>query len=228
MTNELNTNEARMKKKNENNLARKNVHRTQRKNTNINKEEQNELKDTKKTRVSKINDEKEILESTKQRKGRENRNISNTSETRARKNEIKKVKTNKRELDFSFKKSRLKIAPLGGLGEIGKNITIFEYEDEIVVVDCGLEFPEDDMLGVDLVIPDVTYLIKNKDRVKGIVITHGHEDHIGAIPYILKQINLPIYATKLTIELIKNKLEEHHLLNSTKLHVVEACKTVNF
>ena len=117
------------------------------------------------------------LESTKQRKGRENRNISNTSETRARKNEIKKVKTNKRELDFSFKKSRLKIAPLGGLGEIGKNITIFEYEDEIVVVDCGLEFPEDDMLGVDLVIPDVTYLIKNKDRVKGIVITHGHEDH---------------------------------------------------
>ena len=228
MTNELNTNEARMKKKNENNLARKNVHRTQRKNTNINKEEQNELKDTKKTRVSKINDEKEILESTKQRKGRENRNISNTSETRARKNEIKKVKTNKRELDFSFKKSRLKIAPLGGLGEIGKNITIFEYEDEIVVVDCGLEFPEDDMLGVDLVIPDVTYLIKNKDRVKGIVITHGHEDHIGAIPYILKQINLPIYATKLTIELIKNKLEEHHLLNSTKLHVVEAGKTVNF
>ena len=183
MTNELNTNEARMKKKNENNLARKNVHRTQRKNTNINKEEQNELKDTKKTRVSKINDEKEILESTKQRKGRENRNISNTSETRARKNEIKKVKTNKRELDFSFKKSRLKIAPLGGLGEIGKNITIFEYEDEIVVVDCGLEFPEDDMLGVDLVIPDVTYLIKNKDRVKGIVITHGHEDHIVAIPY---------------------------------------------
>ena len=177
MTNELNTNEARMKKKNENNLARKNVHRTQRKNTNINKEEQNELKDTKKTRVSKTNDEKGILESTKQRKGRENRNISNTSETRARKNEIKKVKTNKRELDFSFKKSRLKIAPLGGLGEIGKNITIFEYEDEIVVVDCGLEFPEDDMLGVDLVIPDVTYLIKNKDRVKGIVITHGHEDH---------------------------------------------------
>lgn len=186
MTNELNTNEARMKKKNENNLARKNVHRTQRKNTNINKEEQNELKDTKKTRVSKTNEEKEILESTKQRKGRENRNINNTSETRARKNEIKKVKTNKRELDFSFKKSRLKIAPLGGLGEIGKNITIFEYEDEIVVVDCGLEFPEDDMLGVDLVIPDVTYLIKNKDRVKGIVITHGHEDHIGSYSICFK------------------------------------------
>lgn len=130
--------------------------------------------------------------------------------------------------EFAFKKSNLKIAPLGGLGEIGKNITVFEYEDEIVVVDCGLEFPEDDMLGVDLVIPDVTYLIKNKEKVKGIVITHGHEDHIGAIPYVLKQINVPIYATRLTMELIKNKLDEHHLLKSAKLHVVEQGHTVNF
>ena len=129
---------------------------------------------------------------------------------------------------FEFKRNNLKIIPLGGLDEIGKNITVFEYENEIVIVDCGLEFPEDDMLGVDLVIPDVTYLEKNKDKIKGMVITHGHEDHIGAIPYILKQINIPIYATKLTVGLIKNKLEEHKLLSSTKLTTVEQGQTVNF
>ena len=129
---------------------------------------------------------------------------------------------------FEFKKDNLKIIPLGGLDEIGKNITVFEYGNEIVLVDCGLEFPEDDMLGVDLVIPDVTYLEKNKDKIKGLVITHGHEDHIGAIPYILKQINMPIYATKLTVGLIKNKLEEHKLLSSTKLITVEQGQTINF
>ena len=129
---------------------------------------------------------------------------------------------------FEFKKSNLKIIPLGGLEEIGNNMTIFEYEDEIIIVDCGLEFPTDDMLGVDLVIPDVTYLERNKEKIKGFVITHGHEDHIGAIPYILKQINIPIYGTKLTLGLIKNKLEEHKLLRSTKLHEVEAGQTVKF
>ena len=129
---------------------------------------------------------------------------------------------------FEFKKENLKIIPLGGLDEIGKNITVFEYGNEIVLVDCGLEFPEDDMLGVDLVIPDVTYLEKNKDKIKGMVVTHGHEDHIGAIPYILRQINIPIYATKLTIGLIKNKLEEHKLLSSTKLVTIEQGKTINF
>lgn len=129
---------------------------------------------------------------------------------------------------FEFKKESLKIIPLGGLDEIGKNITIFEYGYEIVLVDCGLEFPEDDMLGVDLVIPDVTYLEKNKEKIKGMVITHGHEDHIGAIPYVLKQINIPIYATKLTMGLIKNKLEEHKLLNSAKLFTVDQGQTINF
>ena len=148
-------------------------------------------------------------------------------------NIISKKKTNtklkrKEKLDFNFKKSNLKIIPLGGLQEIGKNITVFEYEDEIILVDCGLEFPGDDMLGVDLVIPDVTYLVKNKEKIKGLVITHGHEDHIGAIPYILKQINIPIYATKLTISLIKNKLEEHKLTQTTKLYTVKQGQTIKF
>ena len=108
--------------------------------------------------------------------------------------------------------SKLKIIPLGGLEQIGMNITAFEYEDSIVVVDCGLAFPEDDMLGIDLVIPDVTYLKENISKVKGFVITHGHEDHIGALPYILKEVNVPVYSTKLTLGLITNKLKEHNLV----------------
>ena len=106
--------------------------------------------------------------------------------------------------------AKLNIIPLGGLEQIGMNITAFEYEDSIIVVDCGLAFPEDDMLGIDLVIPDVTYLKDNIEKVKGFVITHGHEDHIGALPYVLREINVPIYATKLTIGLIENKLKEHN------------------
>ena len=128
--------------------------------------------------------------------------------------------------EFRFKKPSIKIIPLGGLEEIGKNITVFEYDNDIIVVDCGLEFPTDDMLGIDLVIPDVNYLVKNKEKIRGMVITHGHEDHIGAIPYVLQQVNIPIYATKLTVGLIKGKLEEHHLLRSTKLIEVEQGQTV--
>ena len=123
--------------------------------------------------------------------------------------------------------SKLKIIPLGGLEQIGMNITAFEYEDSIIVVDCGLAFPEDDMLGIDLVIPDITYLKNNADRVKGFVITHGHEDHIGALPYVLKQLNVPVYGTKLTIGLIDNKLEEHNLTRSVKRKVIRHGQSIN-
>ncbi len=121
----------------------------------------------------------------------------------------------------------LKIIPLGGLEQIGMNITAFEYEDSIIVVDCGLSFPDDDMLGVDLVIPDITYLKDNIDKVKGFVITHGHEDHIGSLPYVLKEINAPIYATKLTMGLIENKLKEHTLPKPVKKKVVKYGQSIN-
>ena len=153
----------------------------------------------------------------------ENRAIAKRTERALAKRSERSIA--KRE-DFRFKKPSIKIIPLGGIEEIGKNITVFEYEDDIIVVDCGLEFPTDDMLGIDLVIPDVSYLVKNKEKVRGMVITHGHEDHIGSIPYVLQQINMPIYATKLTCGLIKGKLEEHHLLRSTKLVEVEQGQTI--
>ena len=123
--------------------------------------------------------------------------------------------------------SRLKIIPLGGLEQIGMNITAFEYEDSIVVVDCGLSFPADDMLGIDLVIPDVTYLKDNISKVKGFVITHGHEDHIGALPYVLRDINAPIYATRLTMGIIENKLKEHEMTKSVKRKVVKFGQSIN-
>ena len=121
----------------------------------------------------------------------------------------------------------MRIIPLGGLEKIGMNITAFEYEDSIIVVDCGLSFPEEDMLGIDLVIPDVTYLKDNIQKVKGFVITHGHEDHIGALPYILRELNLPIYATKLTMGIIEKKLTEHNLLRSTRRKVVRHGQSIN-
>lgn len=129
--------------------------------------------------------------------------------------------------EIRFKKSPLKVIPLGGLLEIGKNLTVFEYEDEIIIVDCGLAFPTEDMLGVDFVVADTSYLEKNKDKIKGLFITHGHEDHIGGIPYLLRQVNVPIYGTRFTVGLIRNKLEEHRLLNSTKIYEVEQGSTID-
>lgn len=117
--------------------------------------------------------------------------------------------------------NNVKIVPLGGLGEIGKNITAIEYKDEIIVIDCGIAFPDEEMYGVDLVIPDITYLLDKAENVKGIFLTHGHEDHIGALPYILKQLNVPVYGTRLTLGIVKNKLEEHNILSGCELHSVE-------
>ena len=117
--------------------------------------------------------------------------------------------------------AKVKVIPLGGLEQIGMNITAFEYEDTIIVVDCGLSFPADDMLGIDLVIPDITYLMENRDRVKAFMITHGHEDHIGALPYILKQLNIPVFATTLTMGIIEHKLKEHEMLDMVKRHTVQ-------
>ncbi len=134
---------------------------------------------------------------------------------------------NRRKENKSDSTSRLKIIPLGGLELIGMNITAFEYEDSIIVVDCGLAFPADDMLGIDLVIPDITYLKDNVDKVKGFVITHGHEDHIGALPYVLKEINVPVYATRLTMGIIENKLKEHNLMKGTKRKVVKFGQSIN-
>ncbi|MCY0896929.1 MAG: ribonuclease J [Alicyclobacillaceae bacterium] len=123
-------------------------------------------------------------------------------------------------------KSRLAIVPLGGVGEIGKNMTLYWYGNDMMVVDAGLKFPEEDMLGVDIVIPDISFLVENKDKIRGIFVTHGHEDHIGGLPYILKSLNVPVYGTRLTLGLIENKLREHNLLDTVKLHVMPSQASV--
>ncbi len=127
---------------------------------------------------------------------------------------------------MASKKPKLKVISLGGLHEIGKNMTVIEYNQDIIIIDCGLAFPEDDMLGIDMVIPDITYLQKNADKVRGIVLTHGHEDHIGALPYILKELNVPVFGTLLTIGLLDNKLKEHGILDTSIRHVVVPGETI--
>ena len=129
--------------------------------------------------------------------------------------------------ELQLNKEKIKIIPLGGLEQIGMNITAFEYDDSIIVVDCGLAFPDEDMLGIDLVIPDITYLKENMEKIKGFVITHGHEDHIGAIPYVLSEINVPLYATKLTLGIIESKLKEHNLTKTVKRKVVKYGQSIN-
>ena len=249
-----NVNVKRKETKSRRKLSDKKEDRLQFKNTKARESEGNKLKRENKEYLTNTKETKrenrEYVTNLKETKRENKDNMTNSKEvkrekrtstrkslsSRVQKNEISVDSQEKRETrkkdwekenNSIFKKSKLKIIPLGGLHEVGKNITVFEYEDEIIVVDCGLSFPEDDMLGIDLVIPDISYLVKNQEKIKGMIITHGHEDHIGSIPYFLKQINIPIYAPRLAVGLIKNKLEEHKLLRSTKLVEVVQGQTIS-
>ncbi|MBR6735414.1 MAG: ribonuclease J [Oscillospiraceae bacterium] len=182
-------------------------------------------KKTKKTNEKKSSPKKNKPKpETKKKSAPEKKPAKSSKTSEAAKKEVKKEAPKKR----SGKKqlSPIKIIPLGGLGEIGKNMTLIEYEDDIIIIDCGLAFPEDDMPGIDLVIPDFSYVAKNRDRIRGVVVTHGHEDHIGALSYLLKEVNVPVYSARLTIGLIEGKLKEAGILRDADLHVVKAGEQV--
>lgn len=173
----------------------------------------------------KVQKNKKVVEKNSEKNLEKNTSSNSQAKPERRSVKAKKVlneNTEKVQKNIKIARDRLKIIPLGGLEEVGKNMTVFEYGNDMILVDCGVAFPEDDMLGVDLVIPDFSYLTKNREKLKGMVITHGHEDHIGSIPYVLKEINTPVYGTRLTLGLIKNKLEEHKLVRSTSMKCVKA------
>lgn len=213
-------------KTNENIKKRKNYHKGRRVNSKKVLKEENTKIETKSAETVAQNIELEV-EKTKEVKRKtvrrnyvkRNSKIENLKEEDASNKITKPVREKK---NIKVARDRLKIIPLGGIEEVGKNMTVFEYGNEMIIVDCGVAFPEDEMLGVDLVIPDFSYLTKNREKFKAMVITHGHEDHIGAIPYVLKELNVPIYGTRLTLGLIKNKLEEHKLVRSTSLKCVKS------
>lgn len=213
-------------KTNENIKKRKNYYKGRRVNSKKVLKEENTKIETKSAETVAQNIELEV-EKTKEVKRKtvrrnyvkRNSKIENLKEEDASNKITKPVREKK---NIKVARDRLKIIPLGGIEEVGKNMTVFEYGNEMIIVDCGVAFPEDEMLGVDLVIPDFSYLTKNREKFKAMVITHGHEDHIGAIPYVLKELNVPIYGTRLTLGLIKNKLEEHKLVRSTSLKCVKS------
>ena len=207
---------------------KKPARRPARKNTTVRRKKSDETV-TEKTEKGSRAEKAEKSGKTEKKVRAEKKTKSASAETvKVKKNgKSKENKDGGKDLKQNEHSSKLKIIPLGGLEQIGMNITAFEYEDSIIVVDCGLSFPEDDMYGIDLVIPDITYLKDNIDKVKGFFITHGHEDHIGAIPYVLKEVNVPIYATKLTIGIIEHKLKEHNMLTKVKRKVVKYGQHIN-
>ena len=198
---------------------------------NLNDVKSNDVKNRRKTsryqkegvaeKVVQAEIEVEVTPSVKKRRNYKKTEKSLNNENKKILATIEDTKQEKSTKNIKIARDRLKIIPLGGLEEVGKNMTVFEYGNDMILVDCGVAFPEDEMLGVDLVIPDISYLTKNKEKLKGMVITHGHEDHIGSIPYVLKEINTPIYSTRLTLGLIKNKLEEHKLVRNTVMKCVK-------
>ncbi len=192
----------------------------------VKQEETKSLKKNKKQTKKPVNQQSLKTKSTFQRSSRKPQKSNQSAESKRK--SATSGKTRKSLANKENKKNTLplRIIPLGGLNEIGKNITLYEYGNDMLLVDCGMSFPDEDLPGVDIVIPDFTYIIKNKDKIRGMVVTHGHEDHIGAIPYLLKELNIPIYGTKLTVGLISGKLKEHNLLASAKLNSVNTGESV--